>query len=244
MRYQKMRIHPWGVSYLHRRNPWVAAWWSAALPGLGHLYQGAYFKGFVLMSLEILINQAAHLNQAIHYTIIGQPGLAQQVLEMRFVLLYPLFYLLGIWDAYRMAVEGNRLYGLEQRQRRRCFRVQHLTVWGSHALVRRTPWVAVVMSIFTMGGGHFYNGQLVKAVILLSWHLAITIYAGLSLAFFQTLVGRPDLANQVIDYQWALFFPSLFLFTIWNAYVDCVELNRLHDEAKLYWCEQAYGPEN
>ena len=242
MRYQKMILRIWGINHLHRRNPWVAAWWAAALPGLGHFYLGSYFKGFVLMTLEILINQAAHLNLAIHYSIIGQPGKAQQVLNMQYVLIYPLFYLLSIWDAYRLAVEGNRLFDLEQRQKQRRFRVQQLTFWGSHALVRRTPWVSVAMSCFTMGGGHFYNGQLFKAVILMSWHLVITIYAGAAMAFYHTLLGRPDLANQSLNYQWALFWPSIFFFNLWNSYVDCVELNRLHDEAKRYWCEREFGP--
>ena len=27
-------------NYIHLRNPWVVAWWSAALPGFGHINMG------------------------------------------------------------------------------------------------------------------------------------------------------------------------------------------------------------
>lgn len=237
-----MKLHPWGATYLHQRNPWVPAWWSAAMPGLGHFCQGSYAKGFILMSLEIFLNHAAHLNLAIHYALTGRTALAQQVLDLKFALLYPSFYLLAIWDAYRLAVDSNTLFAKEVSQPRHRYQYHTLEVTGENALVKRSPGMALVMSVFTMGGGHFYNGQLVKAVMLLGWNLVIAIKAQFTTAALHTLLGRPDLASRSLDYQWALFWPSMFMFSVWNAYTDCVELNRLYDEAALYWIKKEYGP--
>ena len=44
------------TNYIHLRNPWVTAWWSAAFPGFGHIHLGVYLKGFILFFWEIIIN--------------------------------------------------------------------------------------------------------------------------------------------------------------------------------------------
>lgn len=57
-----------GTTKLHARDPYVIAWWSAALPGLGHLLLSKYLRGFLLFIWEIFINVNAHINLAIMYS--------------------------------------------------------------------------------------------------------------------------------------------------------------------------------
>ncbi len=237
----KMSLHPLGLQYLNRRNPWAAAWWSVALPGLGHFYNGSFLKGFILMSWEIVVNLQSNLNLAIYHTLLGNPDLAREVLNIRWAILYPPVYMLAIWDAYRVTVEGNKLWDLERLQQHRYFDYHTMTFYGQNMLVRRNPWVAAFWAAALGGAGHFHNMQLVKGIMLMSWHLAIWLNSGMSKAVFYTLIGRTDLIAEVINYQWLLFWPSVHMFNVWNAWVDCIGLNNLYDEAELHWFRLQLG---
>ncbi|MFZ5824296.1 MAG: hypothetical protein ACOY94_08215 [Bacillota bacterium] len=241
-KYVKMTLHPLGVQGLTQRSPWAAAWWSVALPGLGHFYLGSFAKGFILISWEIVINTMANLNLAIYYTLIGDVPQAAQVLELKWVVLYPGIYMLAIWDSYRVAVEENRLYDLERLQAKRFFEYHTTAFFGQNMLLKRNPWVPVFWSAVLGGAGHFHNMQLIKGAMLMGWYLVIVIKSSLSQAVVYTLLGQYDLAQQVVDYQWILFWPSIHLFNIWNAYVDCVEQNKLYDEAQYYWLKEQEKP--
>jgi len=235
MRYHKMAMTPLGVNYLHTCNPWVAVWWSVALPGLGHFYLGANLKGLLFMALEVLFNCLSNLNLAIYHTLLGEIALAKQVLVVKWALFYPAIYLLSFWDSYRMAVELNWLTRLERQEGQRQFRYQHLCVWGHAVLVKRSPWVAWFWSALVFGAGHVYNGQMLKAVILMGWQIALIGLSSLSDGIYLTLLGQPAAAAQVLNFQWLLFLPSIYLFNMWDAYHDCVEQNKLADEARWEW---------
>lgn len=232
--YVKMALHPFGLDGLHRRNPWAAAWWSVALPGLGHFYLGSNAKGLILMVWEIVVNTMSNLNLAIYHALLGHPEVSREVLVMKWAVIYPPVYMLAVWDAYRCAVSNNRICELEELQAERVFQSHTLSFYGQNALSRRNPWVAFFWSLLLGGAGHFYNMQLIKGVILMGWHFVISQQSGLSEAIVHTLLGQWDLAKQCVDYQWLLFWPSIHMFNVWNAYVDCVEQNKLSDEALLY----------
>lgn len=241
MRYKKMTMQPLGIFHLHRRNPWAAVWWSVACPGLGHLYLNAWLRSMLFKGWEIALNTGSHLNLAIYHTLSGNPEMARQVLDLRWAILYPPLYALAMWDTYQLAVENNKLYDLEQCQRRHRFQYHTQSFWGEAFLARRSPWMAMVMSTFVMGGGHFYIGQVLMGLSLMVSQAVIFLGGRFTGAVALTLLGKPVLAGQSVDYQWLLFWPGLQVFSMWLAYVDCVELNRLCENAKLYWLQQRYG---
>lgn len=240
-RYRKMIMTPLGVNFVHTCNPWVAVWWSVALPGLGHFYLGAHLKGFILMSLEIILNNLSHLNLAIYHSLLGDVARAREVLVMKWAFLYPAVYLLSFWDAYRLAVELNWLAKLEAQQPQRHFNYQHLCIWGHGMLVKRSPWVAWFWSTFVFGAGHLYNSQLLKGAMLMGWQIALIALASASNAVYLTLLGQGRLAAESVDYQWLLFLPSMYLFSMWDAYHDCVEQNKLAEEAQWDWLGRQRG---
>lgn len=243
-RYPKMSMDYLGIGFVHKRNPWVALACSVALPGLGHFYCGAYFRGFVLMSWEIAVNILGRVNHGIFLTVIGHAEKAQLVINYRWAMIYPVFYVLSMWDAYRIAVDLNKCTELEKRQPRRQFPPPvTLTFWEFTYLTKRNPLMALFLSIFLGGAGHFYNNKPIKAVMLMGWHLAIWLNAGLNRALLATLQGDWQAAHSLIDYQWLLFWPSMHLFNIWNAWDDSVELNKLADESLEVWLRDVTGQE-
>lgn len=64
-----MWMGTFGLTFIYKRSPWIPAWWSASLPGLGHMQIGMHLRGTVLMSSEIIMNFCGHLNEVILYTI-------------------------------------------------------------------------------------------------------------------------------------------------------------------------------
>lgn len=77
--------------------------WSVALPGFAQLLNQKYFKGFVFIALEILINVKARLNQAIIFSFHGKIEKAIEITDYGWLMFYPCLYLFAIYDAYKDA---------------------------------------------------------------------------------------------------------------------------------------------
>lgn len=117
-----------------------------------------------------------------------------------------------------------------------------MTPYGLNYLHRNTPWVAAAWSALLTGFGHLYNGKAFKAAILLSWTVAIIYLSQLNNGIIATFNGQFDGAKDIIDYQWLLFFPSIYLFAMWDAYNDSVERSKLFVEAQKNYLRKIYEP--
>jgi len=81
----------------------------------------------------------------------------------------------------------------------------------------------------------------VKAAILMVWAAAIIHFSHVNDGIIATLTGQFQRAREVVDYQWLLFFPSFYIFAIWDSYSDAVELNSLFDDAQKDYLRLKYG---
>lgn len=81
------------------------------------------------------------------------------------------------------------------------------------------------------GLGQFYCNRLPKAIALLLWYFAVILKSSLGLAAYHTLLDQFDQVHQIVDYQWLLLWPSLFVFGIVDAYDEAVQQNHLSDLA-------------
>jgi len=77
--------------------------WSIALPGFGQILNRKYFKGLLLIVLELLINVQSNLNEIIIWSFHGDTQLAVEQTNFRWLMFYPCIYIFAIWDAYRDA---------------------------------------------------------------------------------------------------------------------------------------------
>ncbi|MBL4937603.1 hypothetical protein JK636_17955 [Clostridium sp. YIM B02515] len=81
------------------------ALWSIAIPGFGQLMNKKYFKGIILIILELIINVKANINTAIVLSFLGQTEQAVELSNYQWLMFYPCVYLYSIWDAYKDACE-------------------------------------------------------------------------------------------------------------------------------------------
>lgn len=222
------------IAFVRHRNPWVSVWWSVCLPGFGHFAMGQHLKGLIFMSWEIVVNQLGHVNTAIYHTVLGDFDKAKAVLDYRWAILYPLFYIFAMLDSYRVCMDINWIADMESVQPRRRFDHVAVSVFGISTLCRRNPVMAAVWSAVAPGLGHLYCDRRVKAFILTGWYLAVTLNANLVLSVFHLIQGDFETARQLVDFQWLLFWPSIYIFGIVDAYQDTVEQNGLYQEAFEY----------
>ncbi|WHH60804.1 hypothetical protein [Petroclostridium sp. X23] len=233
VRYVKMDITPIGINFIHRSHPWTALWWSAAIPGFGHMHLGAYTRGLIFMAGEIFINLKAHINLAIFYTFTGNFVKANHVLNERWALFYMAVWVFAMHDAWRLTIEGNRICELEEAQEKRYFKRMRLALFSVNMLDQRIPSLAAFFSTILGGSGQLYNGQFVKGFILIGWTMVINYYAQTNHLLSKFFLGK-QIYLQNIDWQWLLFLPSIYGFCIWDSYLCAVEINKLLVEEQRY----------
>ncbi len=228
-----------GTTQLHLRNPYVIAWWSASFPGLGHILLSKYLRGFLLFIWEVVININAHLNQAILYTFTGKIQLAKEVLDIRWLLLYNAVYIFSIWDSYRTTNDINNNYILAAREDAKIetFKISSLEV---NYLDKRNPWVAALWSLLMPGVGQLYIHRLITASFTLIWWIAILYNSNALSAIYFTFIGDFQQAKVVLDGHWALNISSVYMFSMYDAYTNTVENNKLFDWEQAKFLRSEY----
>ena len=240
VRLPRMAISPWDRSILHQKNPWAAMWWSAAMPGLGHFCQGVYFKGINLMIWEIVVNFKARLNQGILFTFTGNLEKAREVVNTEWALVYGAIFCFAIFDSYRMGVELNLLASIEKKRKKK-YSFMKMKASGLNYIDRGNPWVAAAWSALLPGFGHIYNMKGFKSIIILGWALAIIHFSHVNDGIILTFTGKFLKAREIVNYQWLMFFPSIYIYSIWDSYNDTVEMNKLFAEEQTNHLIRDYG---
>lgn len=102
------------LNFLDKRNPWLAAVWSALMPGLGQLYNHRLMDGFLILLYWITISHFSNILDATHFTLVGDFAQARAVVNPQWLLFMPSLWGFGIYSAYVQAVELNKLFETEQ----------------------------------------------------------------------------------------------------------------------------------
>ncbi|WP_010096085.1 hypothetical protein [Ornithinibacillus scapharcae] len=227
-RYAKGKISVWGTNSVYPRPPWIAAWWSAAFPGFGHMFLGKYLHGFILIIWEIVVNNFSNLNVAIALSFHGNFEEAKAIVNQDWVLLYLAVYIYSIWDSYRCAVEIKKSHVLAE--------IEDAPVTPSDVsffdvviLDKKKPLLGLFWSFVTPGLGQLYGGSTVVGAFMLAWWVFICYKAVAIRTWLYSFLGDFDRAVVMVDWQWFLFIPSIFAFAIYQAYVSVTESNILYD---------------
>ena len=231
-RYAKGRISIFGINSVYPRTPWIAAWWSAAFPGFGHMFVGKYLHGFVLIIWELVVNSQANLNMGIALSFQGRFEEAKAQINHDWVLLYLAVFVYSIWDSYRCAVEINKSHVLSE--------VEDAPITPSDVnffdiviLDKKNPWVGMVWSILSPGLGQLYGGSTIVGTFILAWWIYVCYKARFISACIYSFLGDFSSAIAIVDWQWFLFMPSMYAFAIYQAYASVNQNNVLYDVEQI-----------
>lgn len=89
----------------------------------------------------------------------------------------------------------------------------------------KSPVAALLWSVTMVGFGQFYNGQYIFGFMLLISEFTVNILSALNLSIHHSFHGDFIKAHDVVNYQWGLFYPSLYGFSIWQAYNKAIVMN-------------------
>jgi hypothetical protein len=239
VRRPKAAISGFSLNCVHLRNPLVVAWWSLVYPGFGHFRLVSILKGMFLFIGEMLINTHAHINMGIIYSFTGGFAMAKQVLDSRLLLLYCGILVFAVWDSYRAAIEINKVSVLADHENAPIVPTA-LGSAGVNFFEKRNPWVAVAWAALMPGLGHLYCVAMVEAVFLIVVGTVIVYLSHLIPAICFVATGDLVQARAVIDPQWLLNYPSFYCFSIYDAYVKSVEINKMFDQEQAQFLRNNY----
>lgn len=229
-----------GITKLHLRNPFIIACWSIAFPGMGHLLLSKYLRGFLLFFWEFFINYKAHVNLLILYSFTGDFEKAKQIVDIQWLMLYIPTYIFAIWDSYRSTVDLNHLYMLAAREDApiEAFKLGSLDI---NYLDKTTPWVSAMWSLLIPGSGQLYGNRIISASFLVICWIVVCYYSKILPSFQYTLLGDFAQAKSVLNMQWFLNIPSLYVFSMYDAYTCSVAVNSLFDSEQSKFLTKDYN---
>jgi hypothetical protein len=94
----------------------------------------------------------------------------------------------------------------------------------------KSPYAALLWSMVLPGCGQLYNKDYCVGIILIGCELLVNLNSNLNLALLNSFNGDVQSAHQVIDYRWAMFYPSLYGFALWHAFNSAKANNFRIDE--------------
>lgn len=102
----------------------------------------------------------------------------------------------------------------------------------------KSPVSALVWSLAMPGFGQVYNGQVILGLIFMFWELGSNLLSGLNLSIMESFHGDFQKAHDVIHYEWGMYYPSVWAFSMWQAYNKAKTINaqnegKQHKEVEL-----------
>lgn len=230
-----------GITYIWRRNPFIAVWWSAAFPGFGQLLLNQYARGILLTLSEVIINRLGHVNEAMVYTFCGRFDLVRASLQPRWMYGYLVIYLYAIWNSYRSAITFNRLSHLAELENTRIVGLVIHPVEIQY-LERKNPITGAFWSLAFPGLGQLYNQRVSLGIYAILWWWIFTTLSHTYDSLFLFLSGRLEESITLLDPQWLMFMPSVTGGSVYYAYITAVDQNHIFmTEQKQFFAEQYRG---
>ncbi|WP_235867292.1 hypothetical protein [Priestia abyssalis] len=75
-------------------------------------------------------------------------------------------------------------------------------------------------SIALPGFGQILNQRYIKGITLILLEFLVNIQANFNLAILLSFQGDIPSSIEVTNYQWLMFYPCLYFFSIWDAFKD------------------------
>lgn len=109
------KINCFQYNFIDKRNPWIAAFWSMLMPGLGEMYTRRITSSVFVLVWWMLICYYSHGLAAIIYTFLGQFEKAASVVNPEWALFLPSIYGFTMYNSYVSVAEQSKLFDKLQR---------------------------------------------------------------------------------------------------------------------------------
>lgn len=86
--------------------------------------------------------------------------------------------------------------------------------------MNRNPFEKLMWSIALPGFGQYLNGKYFKGTVLLILEFLINVQANFNQVILLSFHGEIGDAIKHAEYQWLMFYPCLYFFSMWDAVKD------------------------
>ena len=81
-----------------------------------------------------------------------------------------------------------------------------------------TKLEAVMWSIALPGFAQLLTGNLVKGILFVILEFLVNVMSNFNKGIMYSFLGETEKAMYVVDFQWLMFYPCLYMFAMWDAY--------------------------
>jgi hypothetical protein len=85
---------------------------------------------------------------------------------------------------------------------------------------KEEPIEKVLWSIALPGFGQLLNGKFFKGALLIGLEFLINVQSNFNKVIIYSFQGDIQAAIDHVSYDWLMFYPCLYMFSIWDAYRD------------------------
>ncbi|GAE28676.1 hypothetical protein [Halalkalibacter hemicellulosilyticus] len=103
----------------------------------------------------------------------------------------------------------------------------YVNVFGTTQLHLRNPYIIAWWSAAFPGFGHLLLSKYIRGYTLFIWEILINNMTNLNLSIVYSFNGNIDMAKEVLDPKWFLFYIPVYLFAIWDSYRTTVDMNKV-----------------
>lgn len=75
----------------------------------------------------------------------------------------------------------------------------------------------ILWSIALPGFGQILNGQIVKGILFITFEFIINVQSNFNEAIMYSFLGEINKAINVVNYEWLMFYPCMYMFAIWDS---------------------------
>jgi predicted transporter len=79
---------------------------------------------------------------------------------------------------------------------------------------------AILWSIALPGFAQILNKKLAKGFVFIFLEFLINVNSNFNSAIMASFLGEIDKAFQIVNYQWLMFYPCVYMFAMWDAFKD------------------------
>ncbi|WP_273123810.1 hypothetical protein [Bacillus weihaiensis] len=79
---------------------------------------------------------------------------------------------------------------------------------------------AILWSIALPGFAQILNKKFLKGIVFIFLEFLINVNSHFNSAIMASFLGEIDRAFQVVNFQWLMFYPCVYMFAMWDAFKD------------------------
>ncbi|MCT8137201.1 hypothetical protein H1D32_05255 [Anaerobacillus sp. CMMVII] len=88
---------------------------------------------------------------------------------------------------------------------------------------KKLNYETLLWSIALPGFGQFINKKIVKGIVLVFFEVLINVMSNFNLAIVESFNGNIHNAIEITNYQWLMFYPCFYMYSLWDAFRDSNE---------------------